>query len=200
VKAKSDNANDATPCAQKRNAGQTRERILASARVLFSRNGYANVGVREIATDAGIDPALICRYFGGKEGLFKEVIQGIFNLDDNLRNDPDSLGVNLVHNVLATKDKSDRLNRLNLLLCSVESPAMADIVSERFHDDFVLPLAALLGGKDAEARAGVIACYAIGLSTMRHALSSPVLNGDNKSYDKVVKLIAEAIQASARAT
>ena len=51
-----------------RNAAATRQAILDSARWCFSRDGYDQVGVRDIAARAGADPALVNRYFGSKEG------------------------------------------------------------------------------------------------------------------------------------
>src|SRR3569623_1531973 len=59
-----------------RNAAATRQAILDSARRHFAREGYDNVGLREIAGDAGVDPALVCRYFGGKEQLLREAVRG----------------------------------------------------------------------------------------------------------------------------
>src|SRR3569623_56523 len=64
------------PLARPRNAAATRQTILDSARRHFAREGYDNVGLREIAGDAGVDPALVCRYFGGKEHLLKEAVRG----------------------------------------------------------------------------------------------------------------------------
>jgi AcrR family transcriptional regulator len=52
----------------------TRERILASARELFSRNGIDKTSIRAIAADAGVDPALVHHYYGTKQQLFAAAI------------------------------------------------------------------------------------------------------------------------------
>jgi AcrR family transcriptional regulator len=52
----------------------TRDRILASARDLFARNGIDNTSIRSIAADAGVDPALVHHYFGTKTQLFAAAI------------------------------------------------------------------------------------------------------------------------------
>ena len=52
----------------------TRERILASARELFARNGIDKTSIRAIAADAGVDPALVHHYFGTKTQLFAAAI------------------------------------------------------------------------------------------------------------------------------
>ena len=58
---------------QKRNAAETRKRLLQAARRLFARANYVSVGIREIGAEAGVNPALISRYFGSKRNLFLEV-------------------------------------------------------------------------------------------------------------------------------
>ena len=52
----------------------TREEILAAARDLFADRGYDGASVRQIATRAGVDPALVHHYFGTKESLFRATI------------------------------------------------------------------------------------------------------------------------------
>jgi AcrR family transcriptional regulator len=52
----------------------TRERILVSARDLFARNGIDKTSIRAIASDAGVDPALVHHYFGTKTQLFAAAI------------------------------------------------------------------------------------------------------------------------------
>ena len=53
----------------------TRERILASARELFARNGIDKTSIRAIAAAAGVDPALVHHYYGTKEQLFAAAIR-----------------------------------------------------------------------------------------------------------------------------
>ena len=53
----------------------TRERILASARELFARNGIGQTSIRAVATAAGVDSALVHHYFGTKEKLFAAAVR-----------------------------------------------------------------------------------------------------------------------------
>jgi len=64
-----------------RRAGGTdsREKILAVARLAFPANGYAGTSLRGIARDAGVDPSLIVQYFGSKAGLFAAVAEWPFD-------------------------------------------------------------------------------------------------------------------------
>lgn len=51
-------------------ASDTRERILATAREAFADAGFEATSVRSIASRAGVDQALVHRYFGTKKRLF----------------------------------------------------------------------------------------------------------------------------------
>lgn len=46
-----------------------RARIRDAALLLFGENGYAATGMRAIANQAGVSPALVVHHFGSKEGL-----------------------------------------------------------------------------------------------------------------------------------
>jgi AcrR family transcriptional regulator len=54
-----------------RDADHTRRLLLGAARQRFAQDGYSSTTVRDIATDAGVNVALINRYFVSKEGLFE---------------------------------------------------------------------------------------------------------------------------------
>src|SRR5512141_2313507 len=51
-----------------------RERLLATASVLFTRRGYAATSVREIVAGAGVTQPILYHHFGSKEGIFLELI------------------------------------------------------------------------------------------------------------------------------
>lgn len=178
-----------------RNASDTQARILNAARRSFSQRSYENVGLREIASEAGVDAALISRYFGGKEGLFSKVVEGAFAVGDHLPASLATLGVFLVAEVMAEPEVPAEFNALRLLLLSATSPDMSEIVSSRFHAEFVNPLAAMLRGRDAEVRAALIGSYVIGLATMRHMLISPALTHSSSAKARACDLVSAAIQA-----
>jgi AcrR family transcriptional regulator len=52
----------------------TREEILAAAREMFAEHGYDGASIRQIATGARVDPALVHHYFGTKEALFRAAV------------------------------------------------------------------------------------------------------------------------------
>ena len=55
---------------RRRNAAETRERLLAAADELFAERGFERTTIREIGQLAGVDPTLIARYFGSKAELY----------------------------------------------------------------------------------------------------------------------------------
>ncbi len=180
-----------------RNAGDTRARILAAARVRFSVDAYENVGTRDIAADAGVDAALVNRYFGGKEKLFDEALTGAFAIGEHFAGtDMRTFGELITSLVLAGSEerREAKFDALGMLLRASGSPATSERVAARFHDEFVLPLAKLLRGRDAELRAALIASYLMGLATMKHALHSPALGAAVQR--KAVAMVGAAIQAA----
>jgi AcrR family transcriptional regulator len=61
---------DTPPHKRHYDAAASRQALLQAAAELFDERGYERATIREIGERAGVDPALIARYFGGKEGLY----------------------------------------------------------------------------------------------------------------------------------
>ena len=53
---------------------ETRKRLLASAARLFTNKGFDNVGIEDIAKDAGLTRGVFYRYFSSKSELYSESI------------------------------------------------------------------------------------------------------------------------------
>jgi AcrR family transcriptional regulator len=66
----------AAGASRRRNDAQaSRRALLEAAAALFDERGYQGATVREIGERAGVDAALIARYFGGKEGLYLAALE-----------------------------------------------------------------------------------------------------------------------------
>src|SRR5437763_9825109 len=63
---------------RERNPERSRERILDAAVEEFAANGYAGARVEAIARRAGLNKQLISHHFGGKEGLYRAVMEERF--------------------------------------------------------------------------------------------------------------------------
>jgi AcrR family transcriptional regulator len=60
----------ATERVRPRNAGVTKQALLDAAQELFGQRGFDGTTIREIGERAGVDHALIARYYGGKADLY----------------------------------------------------------------------------------------------------------------------------------
>lgn len=75
---------------QKPRKPKVKDRVVSEARLLdaaedvFSKHGFAGATTREIAKKAGINLALIARYFDGKYGLLIAVLQRKMNMFDQM--------------------------------------------------------------------------------------------------------------------
>ncbi len=56
----------------------TREALIAAATDLFAEHGFDGVSVDQIAAASGVNKALINYHFGGKAGLYSEILHLIF--------------------------------------------------------------------------------------------------------------------------
>ncbi|MEM9726841.1 MAG: TetR family transcriptional regulator [Pseudomonadota bacterium] len=151
---------------RKRDAGATREAILAAARRHFAAAGFDGVGVREIAAEAGVNAALVNRYFGSKEALFEAVVSEI-SMEAFMGAPRDRFGEEIA-TLMATKSKSaDELDPTLLLVRSIASPAVGTKLRDAMERGFVAELAAWLGGEDAEQRAALILVEILGFDLLR---------------------------------
>ncbi|MET8681306.1 TetR family transcriptional regulator [Streptomyces sp. NPDC004647] len=60
---------------RRRDPERTRQKILRAALSEFAAHGYAATRTSDIAGRAGVNTQLISYYFGGKEGLYRELIR-----------------------------------------------------------------------------------------------------------------------------
>ncbi|UGQ14843.1 TetR/AcrR family transcriptional regulator [Yinghuangia sp. ASG 101] len=60
---------------RKRDAAASRKALLDAARALFGERGYDRTTLRDIGERAGVDAALVARYYGNKAGLYLAAIE-----------------------------------------------------------------------------------------------------------------------------
>ena len=63
---------------KRRDGVETREAIVASAEAEFAEKGYELASARKICRQAGVNSALLSRYFGSKEALYRIVAKRLF--------------------------------------------------------------------------------------------------------------------------
>ncbi|MBL1077238.1 TetR/AcrR family transcriptional regulator [Nocardia sp. 2] len=154
---------------RRRNAGRTRSDLLAAAVDRLAHYGYDRTSVRDVAHDAGVDPALVYRYFGTKDALFEEAVRHRGGIDVRQCDSLDQ-SVRVILDHLTTASDSTSIDQLTLLLHSASHDEAVRLLRDRLHIDFNDGLAAQLSGTDAELRAELIASLVLGVTLLRGTL------------------------------
>ncbi|GAA1869931.1 TetR family transcriptional regulator [Myceligenerans crystallogenes] len=188
------------PATPARRGDATRAAILAAARERFAADGYERATVRAIAQEARIDPSMVIRYFGSKEGLFAAAVDVDLRLPDLTGVPRDELGATLVRHFLDLWETGPASAVLVAMLrVGVTNPAGAARMQQVFAEQ-VAPLARIAGPAgsagevpdDAPARAALVASHLLGLALTRLVLRfEPAVA---MSRDDVVRWVAPAVQ------
>jgi AcrR family transcriptional regulator len=156
-----------------RRSDATRAAILAAAREQFAAVGYQAATIRAIAAVAQIDPALVMRYYGNKEGLFAAAAEFDLRLPDLSGLPKRQVGAALVTHFL------DRWENDEALMALLRAAVTTEAARERMQAIFatqVAPHVLKLSGlprMEAMARAGLIASQILGLALCRYVLRLP---------------------------
>ena len=84
----------------RRSGTDTKAAILAAARERFAADGYERTTIRAVAADVAIDPSMVMRYFGNKEGLFAAAADFDLQLPDLSGTPVEGIGSALVAHFL----------------------------------------------------------------------------------------------------
>ena len=156
---------------QKRNAAETRNRLLQAARRLFASANYVSVGIREIGAEAGVNPALISRYFGSKRNLFLEVA-AILNAEGNaaLPEVPPLERTNLAMNgILSEGAHSAWVTDFRITALSALDPNVSDVMTATY-DKVREQIMDVLPGEHAATRAELILAQLMGAALVVNLL------------------------------
>ncbi len=177
---------------RKRNRSATRGAILRAARLLFSQRSYKSVTISDVATEAGVDSALIKRYFGAKEGLFKAaLLEGRLPLDVSEK-EIAHLGGHLAHYFLPHVVSHDLQGTLMMVLHSLEDKEVSGLTQASIDETFKQPLAQKLASGDAQLRADLVLAQIIGVVIVRNFLGNNALAA--LSADALSRIITPTLQ------
>ncbi|MGY0230302.1 TetR/AcrR family transcriptional regulator [Longispora urticae] len=157
-----------------RRSDRTRAAILAAARERFAADGYEKATIRAIAADAGIDPAMVMRYYGNKEGLFAVAAQLDLRLPDLTALDRATIGDTLAGHLFDRWEDDDAL--VAMLRAGVSNADVLDRLREIFARQVGSAVAAVCPD-DPATRAGLVATQALGLALCRYVLRLPPVVG-----------------------
>jgi AcrR family transcriptional regulator len=153
-----------------------REAILAAARRRFTEEGYERTTIRTVAADAGLDPSMVMRYYGSKEGLFSAAADIDLHLPDLTGVLPSQLGRTIARHFVEIWESNWGREVLLILLRSAASahPGAAERVHAVFTGQIVPLVRAATGdAADAEARAGLLSTHLLGTVLTRYVVQFP---------------------------
>jgi AcrR family transcriptional regulator len=172
---------------------KTRQAILEAAQKLFYERGYDGASVRQIAQEVPIDPAMIMRYFGSKEGLFSAAVMIDLKLPDPDTIPRDKAGAGLVRHFLNLWEGDRSAIGLPILLRSaVSNQDATDKIRAVFAEQVAPTIAGLTSADDADTRAGLIVSQLFGLALCRYILKLPPVV--DMTADEIVDRIGPIIQ------
>jgi len=123
---------------KERDGSEPRNRILAAAISLFAQKGFAAVGVREIAAEAGVNIAMISYYFEGKVGILKEILEEffrryflVFDGVDDERKSPEDCVRGLIHKMVLFVRENTELAMVSYNEIPLDLPEIAELKAKR---------------------------------------------------------------------
>src|SRR3954465_11554867 len=151
---------------------QTRATILQAARRRFAAAGYERATIRAIAKDAHIDPSMVMRYYGNKEGLFAAAVELDLRLPDLRALQREEIGRALVTHFLGLWEENEELTAV--LRVGATNQAGAERMQGIFRDQ-LLPVARQVcpDPEQVPARAALCAAQLLGLALTRYVLRLP---------------------------
>lgn len=172
---------------------KTKEKLLISARKLFWTRGYSNVSVRDLTKDAGVDVALVSRYYDGKLGLFKASIEGAFDWPELYGAKGDQFKKLVVAKLADSLEQTEENSALKMLILNSMDPEVGDLVCRAAKDGLIKPMQQCLGGAKARERVALFLAMMIGASMMRNNLQvDGMANTSRLNYERQLNYLADA--------
>jgi AcrR family transcriptional regulator len=166
--------------ARRRDAEATRKALLEAAGALFDERGYDRATIRDIGERAGVDPALIARYFGGKEQLY---IAALADEERLARRQPQVADLRAIaERLLARWDRGGSSPVRRAL--SDPAPADADqraLLRRIVRPGVIDPAKEAIGGEDAALRAELFLALLLGVSAARSNGTLSALAGASRA-------------------
>lgn len=175
----------------------TRTEILEAARASFAEVGYDRTSVRSVAARAGVDPALVHRFFGSKDDLLVAALTVAMKpserIPELMEGKVDTLGERLVRYFLSVWEESPSREVLIGMLRSAATNERAATLLRGFIGREVLGrVAASLAQPDAQLRTTLAGSQLVGLALMRYILRIEPLA--SLSRESVIGALAPTLQ------
>ncbi len=175
----------------------TRESILDGALASFAEHGYDRATIRDIASRAAVDPALVIHYFGSKEALFVEALKLPLRPGEvfarGMAAGPGQLGATVVRTFLESWEPPEmRVRLMAMLRSALTNEAAMGMIRDLLTREVFAPITEALGLPDARLRATLVGSQFIGLSVMRYLGHIEPLA--SASVDDIVAAVGPTVQ------
>ena len=172
---------------------RTRSSILNAAREAFAEAGFESATIRGIAHRAGVDPALVIRYFENKEGLFARATAFDLKLPELADVSDDDLGATLVSHFLDLWEDKRSGGALTILLrTATSSQQAADRMREIFAEQVKPALTRAAAPGEFAIRAALVSSQLLGFALCRYVLRLPP--AVNMPRKRVIKALAPTVR------
>jgi AcrR family transcriptional regulator len=171
-----------------RSSAETKSRILLVAQEVFSAQGYAQAGLRDIAGKAGVAPSLVIKYFGTKAKLFEEALAAAIIPIRRFQQDRARLGEAVVASIL---DQEARMFAPAMIALALGDPEARQIAEKVVKNQIVAPMSDWLGGDDAGARALDILAMTTGFWIYHRNMNTLL---DEQEMARAAALLTQSLQ------
>lgn len=175
----------------------TRAEITAAAARRFAAAGYDATSLRQVAADAGVDPALVRRFFGDKEQLFTAVASALIDPARALAavadGSPEAAGERLLRYFLSLLGDVSRPGPLlGLIRSAVTSEHAAGLMRRFLAEQVLREIAVSFPSGRPGLGAALAASQLVGLAVARYAVRLPPLTAADT--EELVRAVAPVLQ------
>lgn len=176
----------------------TRQSVLDAARARFASDGFAATTIRQVASDAGVDAALVMQFFRSKDELFGAVMSispdTLARLTSAFDGPDEHLGERVVRAFLEVWEGAPTDSEP--LMAMLRGAVVNDLANAQLREFIQARLLDAAGPRaiddDAVLRAGLASSMLVGLVMGRQIVGVPALA--NAETATLVALVAPAIQ------
>lgn len=167
--------------------------ILHAAQEQFAEIGFERTTIRSVASQAGIDPALVMQYFKNKEGLFAASARWTVDRKKLSSASLEEIPATALDDLFNSfEDPEHREAALALIRNCLTHPGAAAIMRDDVMCDSQGLLAKTIGGEDADLRAGVLGACMLGLMVSRFLLEIPDITA--ASREDIERVLGPALK------
>jgi AcrR family transcriptional regulator len=170
--------------------------LLSAARRKFSERGYERATIRAIASEAGVDPALVLHFFGSKQKLFEQAVGWPFDPSEVgrrlLASSPEAMGERMAALFLDLWDGPEtRGPLLAVMRSALTHEESARLLRSFLQSQLVRRLASAINVGEVDLRLELAAAQLIGIAILRHVIHVEPLA--SAGSDRIINWVAPTL-------